>query len=715
MPRNKPRRLSGSSRALAHSSHAARARSLEPPGMIARWLGDEFSNFLPAEEELERRYQLIGKQLAQYGSVIDAKCTSSRTSPCWLLDHQDAWNSAINSGGVELRCHRQGRLFLSMVPLSLDVAPTLRLMEATSTLLAVLWLLNSHHCIEYVSLNADIAFGVLSRPFFALVRFRAEVRRLRVTAQLPFNARPCNDDMFALSLSDIRSLESLTLKGADLSQFATTNITEVLASNNFTLTHVCFRGILILRNSLENLLSALRQCRRIKTLDLAIRAGCPGLLRSLEDLIESTRDLTEFRYELNGPVRFPFHAVSKNRALKTLCVGEEIFDADDIKDLANTLNQNKRLRYLGISLCPLENHLTSWSVFTDGIVKNATLRELDMQASEITDVAAGFFFEALKRNKTLEKLNAATGTLSANAAKLFAQSLLTNTSLQEIRIGRVEGEMAPLAELFNVLQDPLVSNRVVRVYSQTQLATLIKLMRQRCQQKEVHVSGTHTAGSEPVHFDFVSSFFFALRVQKNLTYLTVSMKATLLSHSAHHLAFFFKNSVTLKDVDLYVATKSPEIKVICEGIRQSGSILRLRIREWFFDVQSADAFIDMLKKNRSIYHLTLFRWTGGADYVITRLSEALDENDGIMTVDLFDQHNMRIACLQMLPQLRRNFFRLSRAAAFLKGEARDQESADDFRKLALSEALMKRLNDDKESTEEEIKTAITEKLARMRL
>ncbi|CAN7937981.1 unnamed protein product [Ixodes hexagonus] len=715
MPRNKPRRLSGSSRATAHSSHAAEARRLEPPGTIARRLAAEFSNFLPAAEELERRYQLIGKQLAQYGSLFDAECTSSRTSPCWLLDHQDAWNTAINNGGVELRCHRQGRLFLSMVPLFLDMAPTLRLMETTSTLLAVLWLLNSHQCIEYANVNADVAFGVLSRPFFALVHFRAEVRRLHVTARLPFNATPSNDDLFSLSLGDIRSLESLTLNGTVLSQFATTNITRALASNDCTLTYVCLRGIYILRNSMEDLLSSLRECRRVKTLDLAIRVGCPGLLRSLEELIESTRDLEEFRYELNGPVRFPFHTLFKNRTLKILCVGEEIFDADDIRDLANTLNRNKRLRYLGISLCPLEDHLALWSIFTAGVVRNSTLKELDMQASEITDVAAGFLFEALKLNNTLEKLNAATGKLSANAAKLFAQLLLTNTSLQEIRIGRVEGEKAPLAELFNVLQDPLVSNRVVRVYTETQLATLIKLMRQRCQQKEVHVCGTHTVGSEPIHFDLVSNFFFGLRVQKHLTYLTVSMNATLMSHSAHHLAFLFKNSVTLKDVDLYVATKSPEIKVICEGIRQSGSILRLRIREWFFDVQSADAFMEMLKENRSIYHLTLFRWNEGADYVIARLSEALDENHGIMAVDLFDQYDLRIMCFQMLPQLRRNFFRLSRAAAFLKGEARDQESADDFRRLALSEALMKRLKDDGESTEEEIKTVITEKLAKMRL
>ncbi|CAN7937982.1 unnamed protein product, partial [Ixodes hexagonus] len=682
----------------------------EPPAMIARRLGDEYGDFLPAAEELERRYQLMGKQLAQYGSPFDAECTSSRTSPCWLLDHQDAWNIAINRGGMELRCHKPDRLFLSMVPLSLNVTPTMRLVTTASTLLAALWLLNNHHCIEYVTVNADIVFGPLSQPFFTLVRFRAPVRHLQVMAWLPFDETKDNDDMFSLSFADIRSLESITLSGMALSDFATSNIAEALSWNDSHLTYVSLRAIHVLRDSLEALLSALHECRRIRTLDLGVESDCPGLLKPLEDLLESNRDLEEFRYELNGPVRFPFHTLFQNRTLKTLCVGKKLFDVDDIKDLANTLTRNKRLRLLGLSLCPLEDHRALWCIFAAGIANNVALRELDMQRSDITDVAASLFSEALKINKTLEKLNVATGKLPASAAKLLAESLLTNTSLQELRIGRVQGESEDLTGLFDILQDPRASRRVYRFYSVNQLPTLIKLTRQRCQQSEVQISGT-----DPVPQELASHFFFAIRMQKHLTKLNITLNTSLQPHCARYLASLIRKSVTLTDVDLCFETKSPEIIVLSEGIRQSSSVHRLEIGSWMFDVQSADAFIEMLKNSRSISHVTIFRSNEGTDDVIVRLGEALEDNHGLFGIDLFDAKNLQITCFPFLSELRRNYFRLTRAAAFFQGVLCDQESADDFRKLALSEALLERLGEDRESSEEEIKAAITERLARLSL
>ncbi|KAG0417606.1 hypothetical protein HPB47_005471 [Ixodes persulcatus] len=716
MPRNKPRRSSGSSsssgssRALAHQRQAPAETLFVPPSAFARQLGTEFGHLMPAMEELERRYALIGSRLAQYGSPFDAQCTASRASPCWLQDHQLAWNIAVNCGGIELRCHNPGRLYLSMVPISFHVAPTLRLNESMSTLLAALWLLNNHHCIEYVNVNADITFGILSRPFFSLVNFRAHIRRLQVTAWLPFEEIPNNDELFSLSLSDIRSLESLTLSGMAFTDFATTNITEAMRSNDSVLTYVALCGVHVLRESLEAILSTLSYCRRLKTLDLSFRVGCLGVLKPLEDLLDKNRDLEEFRYELNGPVRFPFRALAKNRTLRSLCVGKEIYDEDDIKDLANSLIRNKRLQSLGIAFCPLENHTELWSIFTDAIAKNVALTELDMQRSELTEPGIRFLAKALEVNETIQKLNVATGKIGASSAKELIERLLTNTSVRELRIGRVTGDMDDLTELFDILQNPRVSNRVIRFYSRTQLPTLIKLMRHKCRQPEVHIAGT-----EVVPPDLASYFFFSLRLQKHITKLTLGLNAQLTPNCARYLALLFRTSVTLTDVDLYIEIRSPEITILADGIRQSSSILRLRIRAWQFDLQSTDAFVDMLKRNRSINHLTLFRCNEGTDHVIARLGEVLDCNYGLLGVDLFDSQHVRLLCFHFLPQLRRNYFRMSRAAAFLKGTSRDQESADDFRKFALTDALRCRLKNDKDASEEEIIAGISEKLASMKL
>ncbi|KAG0417608.1 hypothetical protein HPB47_005473 [Ixodes persulcatus] len=711
MPRHK-RRSSGSSHHPPKQRPTATASDiadLVPPAAIAKRLGDEFA-FLPTAKELERRYQLMSKQLAQYGAPFDDQCTSSSASPCWLLDHQGPWNNAINHGGIELRCHLPGRLYLSMVPLSLQVAPTLRLIETTTTLLAVLWLLNNHRCIENVKINADIAFGILSRPFFSLVHFRAQVRHLQMIAWLPFDEKSDNDDLFKLALTDTRSLETLTLSGMALTDIATSNIADALARNESSLTYVSIRGIRVLRDTLEALLTTLHNCRRLKSLDLGFKVSCPGVLEPLEELLELNRDLEEFRYELNGPVRFPFNVLVKNRTLKTLSVGKEIFDEEDIGGLANTLTRNKRLRFLGISFCPLENLIAAWSAFSAGIASNTTLRELDMQRSDLNDMGAGFLAEALKINTTLQKLNVATGKLSANAAQWIAKTLLTNTSLQELRIGRVMGEKEDLAILLDVLQDPRVSHRVFRYYTRRQLPTLIKLMRQKCRQTEVHISGT-----EEVPPELASYFFFVLRVQKQLTKLTIDLNSPLMLNQARYLAALFRTSITLTDVELCIQTKGPEISILAKSIRQSSSIQSLWVRSWEFDLQSADAFIEMIKGNRSITHLTIFRCNEETDHVIARLGEALDYNYAITGIDLFDPYHMRIVCFHFLPQLRHNYFRLTRAAAFFKGVLCDQESAEDFRKLALSESLLSRLKEDRDSSEEEIKAAITEKLARLTL
>ncbi|EEC06550.1 hypothetical protein IscW_ISCW003484 [Ixodes scapularis] len=332
-----------------------------------------------------------------------------------------------------------------------------------------------------------------------------------------------------------------------------------------------------------------------------------------------------------------------------------------------------------------------------------------MQRSDLTEAGVRFLSKALEVDETIQKLNVATGKIAASSAKELVEKLLTNSSVRQLRIGRVTGDMDDLTELFDILRNPRISNRVIRSYSRNQLPTLIKLMRQKCRQPEVYIAGT-----EVVPPELASYFFFTLRLQKHITKLTLGLNAPLTPNCARYLALLFRTSVTLTDVDLYIETRTHEITILAEGIRQSSSILRLRIRAWQFDLRSTDAFVDMLKRNRSINHLTLFRCNEGTDHVIARLGEVLDCNYGLLGVDLFDSQHVRLLCFHFLPQLRRNYFRMSRAAAFLKGTSQDQESADDFRKFALTDALLCRLKNDKDASEDEIIAGISEKLASMK-
>ncbi|KAG0417820.1 hypothetical protein HPB47_005337 [Ixodes persulcatus] len=619
------------------------------------WL--EYSNILPTLEELDRRFQLMENRLNQYYTPCFASCTSSDVNHCWLMNFQHSWNILINPGGLELRCHSPGRLCFTVIPLVAQGSHTEALNMDVFNLLVALWLVNNHECIDFVDINTDNVFGDLSLVFFRMVQLGWHHQRLKVVSWLATRESAINDEFLALALGGTFSLDSLSLWGMDLTESSTSEL---------------------------------------------------GLLISLEEMLSLNRNIEDLSYEINSPVRFPFEALAKNRCLKKLRVGKQVFDEDDIKALADTLWRNKRLRTLSVAICPLEKGDALWRIVAAAIGANAGLKELDLRRSAITDQTAGYLADALKSNRTLKKLDVTTDTLTAKAATYLAESLRTNTTLEELRFGRVWGPMTELAGLFQVIKNPGVSTRVYQFYSRDQLPALIKLLRERCQLPEVHISGALEC--PPL---LATMLFFAVRVQKHLTRLSISLATNLESHSARHLAILFSSCKTLKDVNLNVLTRSAEIMTLADGIGQSGSISRLRIRSWLFDFQSADAFLQMLKNNNSVIYLTIYRSNKETNHLIIRLREVFEGNYSLLEIELFDDEHVRIVCPLLFPYLRLNYYRLTRAAGFFEGAYTSERAAGDFRRLAFSRPLMNKIKDNTESSEEEIMAAIKEMLARL--
>ncbi|CAN8023162.1 unnamed protein product [Ixodes persulcatus] len=685
---------------------AVGARTETPTMLIARiWL--EYSNILPTLEELDRRFQLMENRLNQYYTPCFASCTSSDVNHCWLMNFQHSWNILINPGGLELRCHSPGRLCFTVIPLVVQESHTEALNMDVFNLLVALWLVNNHKCIDFVDINTDNVFGDLSRVFFRMVQLGWHHQRLKVVSWLATRESAINDEFLALALGGTFSLDSLSLWGMDLTESSTSELVRAFGFNQF-LSHVSLRSVSVTKRCMENILSKLHACRGIKTLELDFRIGCPGLLISLEEMLSLNRNIEDLSYEINSPVRFPFEALAKNRCLKKLRVGKQVFDEDDIKALADTLWRNKRLRTLSVAICPLEKGDVLWRIVAAAIGANAGLKELDLRRSAITDQTAGYLADALKSNRTLKKLDVTTDTLAAKAATYLAESLRTNTTLEELRFGRVWGPMTELAGLFQVIKNPGVSTRVYQFYSRDQLPALIKLLRERCQLPEVHISGALECPAL-----LATMLFFAVRVQKHLTRLSISLATNLESHSARHLAILFSSCKTLKDVNLNVLTRSAEIMTLADGIGQSGSISRLRIRSWLFDFQSADAFLQMLKNNNSVIYLTIYRSNKETNHLIIRLREVFEGNYSLLEIELFDDEHVRIVCPLLFPYLRLNYYRLTRAAGFFEGAYTSERAAGDFRRLAFSRPLMNKIKDNTESSEEEIMAAIKEMLARL--
>ncbi|CAN7939554.1 unnamed protein product [Ixodes hexagonus] len=682
-----------------------RGRS-ETPTALARRIWSAYSDILPTLQELERRYQLMESYVGQHLSPFFAPCTTSNVAFCWLLDYQHSWNTMINRGGLELRCHAAGRLRLMTVPCQPLESPTLELNRDVFNLLVVLWLVNNHECIDYVDINTDIAFGLFSQVFFKMVQLGRHHWRLKVVSWLATRLSPISDVFLTLALGRTFSLRSLSLWGMDLTESSTDNLARAFGFNEY-LSHVSLRSISVTKNSLGSVFSNLNECRRIKTLDLDFRIEYPGQLRALEDMLASNRSLEELSYEISGPVRFPFQALAKNRSLKILRVAKQVFDEDDINALADTLRQNTRLQTLSLAICPLKKEDALWSIFAAAVRANTGLKELDLRRTAVTDLAAGYLAEALKSNKTLQKLDVATDKLTGKAAMWLAESLCTNTTLQELHIGRLGDQMVELAGFFQVLQDSRVSPRVYQFCSSAQLPALIKLLRETHDVPQVDISGAQAC--PPM---LASLLFFTVRVQKSLTRLSIYLGITLESHSARHLAILFKSCETLKDVDLNVRTGSAEVKTLVAGVGQSKSISRLKVRSWSFDVQSAAAFVDMLKRNTSIIHLTVFRTNEGTNHLLMILNEVFEGNYTLLDIELFENDHSRIWCSPLLPHLRLNYFRITRAAAFFQGVFSGERAADDFRRLALTRPLMDRLKENTQCSEKEIMAAVKEMLAR---
>ncbi|KAM7283836.1 hypothetical protein ISCGN_000941 [Ixodes scapularis] len=669
------------------------------------WL--QFRQTLPSADELLRRLNMKKQQLANQDCPFDDPCTACDGRSCWLLNYQGPWNELLNPGGPELRCYAPGRLFLTTLPLPPPELPAVAEADYVGNVLVVLWLLNNHRCIDRIHINTDVMFGDIAEVFYRLVQLGPHFKLIKMVRWLQTEEAKMNDEVLTLTLANTRNLESLTLSGPVLSQFAMANLCQVFFLNE-NIGHVSLTNVTMSAQCAQVILAALNECQNLKNVDIDFRIAIPGVPKALTDLLTRNTSIQKLSYLVDTAIRFPFKALSRNRTLKMLCVGRFLCDEEDIGSLGYMLRRNKHLQVLSVPVCTSERHTEQWFPFLEGLKESVGLVELDLHRSIISDEIAGPLAAALRVNTTLCKVNVGTNNLTGKAAKCFTEVLITNTVLKELWLGRLDGKMTEFADLYRLLEQPGVSERVYAQFCPALMAMLIRLLRENRRLPEINIAGT-----EPSPPELVNLLLFTIKADLTLTSLKLSLVTNLSSRSAQSLAILFKDSKVLKTVELSMTVMSLEIQLLSEGLQESTSILKLRVRSWCFDENSTSDFIKMLKKNRYIVHLILFKPRVETVDVVKKLLEALEDNYTLLTIDLFDDNFSRVMNFDILPLLCRNYCRVTRAAAFLQGTLADQEAADDFRNLALSTPLLERVREATESSEEDITAAITKKLEDM--
>ncbi|CAN7937983.1 unnamed protein product, partial [Ixodes hexagonus] len=670
------------------------------------WLKSQ--QVLPTAEELVSRLTEKKEQLAQHDSPFDDPCMSCDDTSCWLLDHQGPWNELLNPFGHELRCYAPGRLLLTTLPLSLPVLPANRDLDFLGHVLVVLWLLDNHQCIDRVFINTNGLFDDAANAFYRLVQLGPHVKMVRLVMSLQAEKMEINEELLRLVLANTRSLVSLTLVGPVLSQFAMASLCHVLFLNE-KLLHVCMKDVAVSPESAQSILAALNECPNLKTVDVDFSIRNPEVPKALIAMLSQNTSILDLVYEVDNAIGFPFKALSRNSTLRVLRVGRFLCDEDDIASLGYALRRNQHLRVLSIPIFTSKNHAAQWSKFTEGLGENVGLKELDLHRSLIVDNVIGVLTEALCVNKTLRKVDVGTDSLSALAATCITEILITNTVVEELRLGHLKGTMTEFAEFCRLLENPGLSNKVYAQFCPALIPMMLHLAREKHSLPEINISGGEQSPPE-----LATALFFTIRIDiMTLTSLKLNLNTTVTPGSAQYLARLFRNSKVLKNVELNMMVSGPEITLLSNGLQGSTSIYRLRIKSWCFDDQSADAFVKMLKGNHSITHLIILKYGAESVDISLRLREAVEENNTLLTIELFEDDLLRVVNLAVLPLLCRNYYRVTRAVAFFEGTLDDKESAEDFRKLALTEDFLYRVKENAESSEGDIQAAIRMKLEDM--
>ena len=272
------------------------------------------------------------------------------------------------------------------------------------------------------------------------------------------------------------------------------------------------------------------------------------------------------------------------------------FDTKECEDLQEMLKTNTSLQYLKIGDIirnSILNDLTAEHIAA-GLVRNHSLRKLDINRNNITSIGATSIFRALVSNTTLESLDMSWNTLQSTPNSL---SLPTSSS--------ITSSLSPPSQLLAQLT-PALSTTHCQPLSPSSTphdggvgAAIADMLSHNSTLTELNVSHCDLTPQ------FCVSMFKALKHNSSLKKLDIR-ETTFDQAASEALADMLSHNSTLTELNVSHCDLTPQSCVSTfKALKHNSSLKKLDISETTFYQAASEALADMLSCNQSLTELDI--------------------------------------------------------------------------------------------------------------
>ncbi|KAL1479801.1 hypothetical protein MTO96_051571, partial [Rhipicephalus appendiculatus] len=609
---------------------------------------------LPPVDDIAKRLEKIQILFQREGLSTETPCSMTETEPCWILNSLRTFNRILVRADIELK-EEEPRKF---VVCSLD-KDGMAHSEANGIFDASILLhllLERHKCVQTLHLDKTAIASSFPEILCDALACNRGLRHLAIACH---NFLPGTECALVHSLCKMPALETIDIFKLPIGPSSAARIGDMVARTESV------RRIKFLENGMRptagtELMQGLCCNRSLELIWLGYNALGIGGARFLGEYLATSSNLRDLSLS-NVPcfdeeqLILIAEGLKTNRSLVKLKIHNCHVTPAGIDRLAEVLKTNSTLKNLAVSACNLaQAEAKSLAILLEF---NAGLLEVDLWHNIINDFGAVRLATALKFNTHLETLNLEANRITSQGVLSLVEALASNKILKELRLGSFAGqdEDAVRTALIRTAAHGLVRLCYNRLSGVFQLSESLRINADR-------ITSVHLDTSVNVNAACLKELFVSLATVSCLESLCIESQIKMDGSAARRFAKLLSKTKTLKHIQMNSCNANSEaLETVMWGLKKNQSVSHMEMEFSAIRSSCTDAFVDMLKGNKTLTHF---------GYITTKVSElqviarALRVNRVLTSLKIWEEPGFEEAVFEIDEILRRNVSYVNRAVEF---------------------------------------------------
>ncbi|XP_037498118.1 uncharacterized protein LOC119371737 isoform X1 [Rhipicephalus sanguineus] len=612
---------------------------------------------LPPVEDIVKHLQQIQILFQCAGLSMEMPCSMTDTEPCWILNNLRTFNRILMRVDIELKEEEPRKLCVC----SLNEAVVAN-SDADGLFDACILfhlLLKRHKCIQTLHLDKTVVASGYPQILCDALACNRGLRHLAIAC---WDFLPSTERTLVYSLCKMPALETIGIFKLSVGPSAATRIGDMIARAK------CVHNVKFLENDMspEAGTELMKGLCRNSTLELiwlddnALGIGGARFLGEYLAMSSKLRDLSLSDVPCFDEQQLVFIA----EGLKTNCSLEKLkihgchVTPAGIDRLAEVLKSNTTLKHLTVSSCNLAQAETkSLAILLEF---NAGLLEVDLRDNLINDFGAVRLAQALKFNMHLETLNLEANHINSQGVVSLVEALASNNVLKELRLGCFEAEDEEDERAVTTALNRIAAHGRVRL-CYDMLSGVLQLS-ESLRMNADRITSVHLDASVDLDSDCLKDLFVALASVPCLKSLCIESQTNMDGSAARRFAKLLSTTKTLKHIQINSCNAdNVALETVMRGLKKNQSVLHMEMEFSAISSSCTDAFVEMLKGNKTLTHFGYLTTKLSELYVIAR---ELPANRVLTSLKIWERPGFQDVVFEINEILRRNVSYLNRAVEF---------------------------------------------------